>query len=152
MLQEDRYTISTAVSCGSWLSTSGALDSRISPFGNGTRAPLVFSAQISPPPLRRNAKQPGGAPYHSNSPPWNAGCDCRNSTACRYSDSIESGSSSWASTVRPAHSNGVGSQLSWLPVNPYGGAAPSHGSGTRQPSRPRSVWPDRSHTGSRNAQ
>ncbi len=76
------------------------------------------------------------------------GSVARSSSAARYSDSVDVTSSSCASTVRSAHSAGIGSHVSGAVEKPKGGDVPSHGIGTRHPSRPRSVWPDRSHTGS----
>lgn len=72
-------------------------------------------------------------------------------SAARYSASVESGSCCCAATVRCDQSSGCGSQV-WsgaTVLNPYGACSPVHGSGTRAPSRPRSVWPERSHSGSR---
>src|SRR5690606_12360438 len=52
-----------------------------------------------------------------------------------------------ASTVSERHDSGIGSQEASVP-KPNGGVGPSQGIGTRQPSRPRSVCPDRSQIGS----
>jgi hypothetical protein len=74
---------------------------------------------------------------------------------------MEPGSASSASTVRSFQASGWGSQVPPVPpvfsvprvppgpaVKPNGGRSPDHGNGTRQPSRPVMVCPERCHIGS----
>src|SRR6266550_9704 len=67
--------------------------------------------------------------------------------AAAYSASVEPGSDDCFAAVRSAQSGGIGSHVA-VPggEKPYGGSAPCHGSGTRQPSLPRMVCPDRDQT------
>ncbi|EID77379.1 oxidoreductase [Rhodococcus opacus RKJ300 = JCM 13270] len=69
--------------------------------------------------------------------------------AVRKRVSIESGSPVSAVTVFDFQPSGWGSH-GWMPsaVNPKGGWSPLQGSGTRHPSRPQMVCPDRSQMGS----
>src|SRR5699024_10751680 len=108
-------------------SRNGRLDSSNSPGGAGTRSAETFSAHVSPCPVRRNAKQPSGAPNHSTPSPVNAECSLRSCTALRYSDSVESASSSWLSTVNSDHAGGICSQSPGIGEKPNGGVPPSHG-------------------------
>ncbi|MGW1888101.1 hypothetical protein [Streptomyces sp. NPDC001970] len=60
-------------------------------------------------------------------------------SAARYSSSVESGSPLWAATVWSFQAGGCGSHGSAAAsagLKPNGASSPSHGSGTRQPSRP----------------
>ena len=84
-------------------------------------------------------------------PSPNAGFRRRSASAARYRFSMLAGLASCAATVRSAQCAGCGSQggCSTDP-NPNGGSVPDHGIGTRQPSRPRTVWPDRFQVGSCN--
>lgn len=72
----------------------------------------------------------------------------RNLSASRKNDKVEPASARCFSAVSAAHSGGIGNQVSGHVENPNGGMLPDQGIGTRQPSRPRSVRPERSHVGS----
>src|SRR5665213_917899 len=98
---------------------------------------LAMHTKSSP---RANVTTPGADGSHDNGPGPSEGVARRMCNAARYSSSIDSGSPVSAATVRVFHPAGCGSHGS-LPgaPNPNGELSPSHGIGTRQPSRPRSV-------------
>src|SRR5262249_62137699 len=101
-------TSQTALSGSSWPASTPPEVSSTSPGGSGTGVSPAFSAQTRP-PVRRKARQPAGAPNHSTPSPDIAGCSRRSSSARRYSESVEAGSSSCASMVSSAQSSGIGS-------------------------------------------
>jgi hypothetical protein len=133
------------------VSSSGTLDSNTFPpsAGSSTGSSVKFVAHTKPGSRTKASTPSGVSSQRSSAEPEapSAACDRRSRSASRYSDSIEPGSPSCAETVNAPQSEGCGSHDEDV-LNPYGGSSPDHGSGTRQPSRPISVPPDRSHTGS----
>src|SRR5690606_28261186 len=126
-------------------SSAGQLVSRTEPgrrIVTGDDEKFTVQTNASP---RRNANTSSGASHHANS---SAGSPRRCRNASRYNDRVDPGSDCWASTVSAAQSRGCGSHAG--PPKPNGGSVPDHGSGTRHPSRPRSVYPERFHVGSAN--
>ncbi|GAA4580410.1 hypothetical protein GCM10023176_59920 [Micromonospora coerulea] len=75
-------------------------------------------------------------------------CSRRSRNAVRYSSYVEPGTPRCRSRAYSAQDGGCGSQLASVGPKPYDGASASHGIGTRQPSRLRSVCPLRSQVGS----
>src|SRR3954451_21655333 len=98
---------------------------------------------------RRQARTSSPASTQEKSPSRRSGSSRRRCSAERYRDRVEAGSSSWGPTVSARHSGGCDSHgTTPSELNPNGGVRPSQGSGTRQPSRPRTVRPERSQVGS----
>ena len=84
----------------------------------------------------------------NRSGPRASACSRRSRSAVRYSSYVDPGTPRCRSSAYSAHVDGWGSQLASVGPKPYDGASASHGIGTRQPSRPRSVCPLRAQVGS----
>src|SRR5690606_37237185 len=127
-------------------------DSSTSPSrGSSTGAEPRFTAQQKPGSRNSTSTSSGASPQVSEPSP-SASSSRRSRRAALYSDRVEAGSRSWTSRVSDRHWAGTGSQLSSAgQPKPNGGSSPSQGIGTRHPSRPRSVRPERSQVGSCNA-
>ena len=106
----------------------------------------VFSTHSTPPEKNARTSSRNWSHWTSLSVKWKV--LRRRCRTVRKKLSVEAGSSIWRATVSAAHCAGIGSQVSGLDEKPNGGVSPFQGIGTRQASRPRSLCPDRSHTGS----
>ena len=95
----------------------------------------------------RNASAAAG-PGCQTSGPRPRPCSRRRASAERYISQVEPRTPCWRSNAYSAQVAGCGSQLASVGPKPYDGASASQGIGTRHPSRPRSVRPERSHAGS----
>src|SRR4051812_49849962 len=147
----DQPSTQAAESGGRWSAHDvlGSGGGRWPASGTSRREKLTTQRNDRP---RRKARTSSPASAQEKSPSRRSGSSRRRCSAERYRDRVEAGSSSWASTVSARHSGGCGSHgTTPSELNPNGGGRPSQGSGTPQPSRPRTGRAQRSPGGARGA-